>query len=117
MDPGLRRDDGGAVVPARSHASPAPAARFTASLARYPAALLDFNPVSPQSSPPGHDPRPGGVSRVAGAFSALYQFNQIRPGAGGGATTLAFEPPVRPRSFGSRAVPPPRDFDLVVDLG
>jgi murein DD-endopeptidase MepM/ murein hydrolase activator NlpD len=47
----------------------------------------------------------------------LYQFNQIRPGAGGGAAAIAFEPPVRPRSFGSRSAPPPRDFDLVVDLG
>jgi murein DD-endopeptidase MepM/ murein hydrolase activator NlpD len=48
----------------------------------------------------------------------LYQFNQIRPGAGGGAAALAFEAPVRPRSFGSRAAPPsPRRFDLVVDLG
>ncbi|HYJ83331.1 MAG TPA: M23 family metallopeptidase [Allosphingosinicella sp.] len=47
----------------------------------------------------------------------MYQFNQIRPGAGGGAAALAFEGPVRPRSFGSRAAPPSRDFDLVVDLG
>ncbi|HEX8240139.1 MAG TPA: M23 family metallopeptidase [Allosphingosinicella sp.] len=54
---------------------------------------------------------------IAGAFSALYQFNQIRPGAGGGAAALAFEAPVRPRSFGSRAAPPARRFDLVVDLG
>jgi murein DD-endopeptidase MepM/ murein hydrolase activator NlpD len=49
----------------------------------------------------------------------LYQYDEIRPGGGGGgAAALAFAPPVRPRSFGSRtAPPPPRDFDLVVDLG
>jgi murein DD-endopeptidase MepM/ murein hydrolase activator NlpD len=48
----------------------------------------------------------------------LYQYNQIRPGAGGGAVALAFDAPVRPRRFGSRAAaPPPRHFDLVVDLG
>ena len=55
--------------------------------------------------------------RVAGAFSALYQFNNIRPGAGGGAATLAFDSPLGPRSFGSRPVAAPRAFDLVVDLG
>jgi murein DD-endopeptidase MepM/ murein hydrolase activator NlpD len=47
----------------------------------------------------------------------LYQFNQIRPDAGGGAAALAFDSPVRPRAFGSRAGPAPRSFDLVVDLG
>ncbi len=47
----------------------------------------------------------------------MYQYNEIRPGAGGGAATLAFDSPLRPRSFGSRAAPPPRNFDLVVDLG
>jgi murein DD-endopeptidase MepM/ murein hydrolase activator NlpD len=47
----------------------------------------------------------------------LYQFNDIRPGAGGGASTLAFEPGLRPRSFGSRQAPAQRSFDLVVDLG
>lgn len=47
----------------------------------------------------------------------MYQYDQIRPGAGGGAAALGFEAPVRPRSFGSRAAPPPRNFDLVVDLG
>jgi murein DD-endopeptidase MepM/ murein hydrolase activator NlpD len=47
----------------------------------------------------------------------LYQFNQIRPGAGGGAAALVLDPPLRARSFGSRAAPPPRRFDLVVDLG
>ncbi|HYW14594.1 MAG TPA: peptidoglycan DD-metalloendopeptidase family protein [Allosphingosinicella sp.] len=46
----------------------------------------------------------------------MYHFNDIRPGPGGGAA-LAFDSPVRPRSFGSRAVPAPRRFDLVVDLG
>jgi len=54
--------------------------------------------------------------RVAGAFSALYQYSQIRPDSGGGAA-LAFGIAPRPRPFGSRAAPPPRDFDLVVDLG
>ncbi|MGZ8305989.1 MAG: M23 family metallopeptidase [Allosphingosinicella sp.] len=49
----------------------------------------------------------------------MYQFNNIRPGAGGGAAALVFDSPLRPRSFGSRAAPAPRprDFDLVVDLG
>jgi murein DD-endopeptidase MepM/ murein hydrolase activator NlpD len=48
----------------------------------------------------------------------LYQFNDIRPGAGGGAAAFPFEPALRPRSFGSRAAPPlRRDLDLVVDLG
>ena len=48
----------------------------------------------------------------------MYQFDNIRPGAGGGAATLAFDTPPRPRSFGSRtAALPRRDFDLVVDLG
>lgn len=47
----------------------------------------------------------------------MYQFNDIRPGAGGGAAALAFDSPLRPRSFGSRAAVPPRRFDLVVDLG
>jgi murein DD-endopeptidase MepM/ murein hydrolase activator NlpD len=47
----------------------------------------------------------------------LYQYSQIRPGAGGGAAALAFESPVRPRRFGSRLAAAPRDFDLVVDLG
>ncbi|HEX8571830.1 MAG TPA: peptidoglycan DD-metalloendopeptidase family protein [Allosphingosinicella sp.] len=46
----------------------------------------------------------------------MYQYSQIRPGAGGGAAALAFAPPP-PRSFGSRQAPAPRDFDLVVDLG
>lgn len=95
----------------------APAARFAASARRNPLALLDFNPESPQSSAPDRDPRPGGVSRVAGAFSALYQYSQIRPGAGGGAAALAFESLPQPRSFGSRVAPSGRDFDLVVDLG
>ncbi|HEX6374622.1 MAG TPA: M23 family metallopeptidase [Allosphingosinicella sp.] len=56
-------------------------------------------------------------SRAAGAFSALYQFSQIRPGDGSGAAAFAVDAPLRPRRFGSRAAPPPRDFDLVVDLG
>jgi murein DD-endopeptidase MepM/ murein hydrolase activator NlpD len=48
----------------------------------------------------------------------LYQYSQIRPGAGGGgAAALTFESAPRPRSFGSRAAPRRRDFDLVVDLG
>jgi murein DD-endopeptidase MepM/ murein hydrolase activator NlpD len=48
----------------------------------------------------------------------LYQFNNIRPGAGGGSAALAVEAPAQARGFGSRAAPPPRrDFDLVVDLG
>ncbi|HEY0131197.1 MAG TPA: M23 family peptidase, partial [Allosphingosinicella sp.] len=47
----------------------------------------------------------------------MYQYDEIKPGAGGGAAALAFGPQLRPRSFGSRAVPPPRSFDLVVDLG
>jgi murein DD-endopeptidase MepM/ murein hydrolase activator NlpD len=46
----------------------------------------------------------------------LYQYSQLRPGAGGGAAALSFEVPIRPRSFGSRTAPR-RDFDLVVDLG
>jgi murein DD-endopeptidase MepM/ murein hydrolase activator NlpD len=56
-------------------------------------------------------------SRIAGAFSALYQFNQIRPGADGTIAPLALDARVRARSFGSRSEPPQRDFDLVVDLG
>jgi murein DD-endopeptidase MepM/ murein hydrolase activator NlpD len=47
----------------------------------------------------------------------LYQYSEIRPGAGGGAAALAFASPPRPRSFGTRAAEPRRDFDLVVDLG
>ena len=47
----------------------------------------------------------------------MYQFNQIRPGADGAVAPLAFDAPVRARGFGSRAEPPRRGFDLVVDLG
>jgi murein DD-endopeptidase MepM/ murein hydrolase activator NlpD len=49
-----------------------------------------------------------------GAFSALYQYSQIRPDSGGGAAAFAAPAPVR--RFGSRPVAV-RDFDLVVDLG
>jgi murein DD-endopeptidase MepM/ murein hydrolase activator NlpD len=47
----------------------------------------------------------------------LYQFHNLRPGAGGGAAALVFEPALRSRSFGRSVAPPRRDFDLVVDLG
>jgi murein DD-endopeptidase MepM/ murein hydrolase activator NlpD len=53
----------------------------------------------------------------------LYQFNDLKPGAGG-ATALSFQAGLRtqqpPRSFGSRTAPPLKrgsDLDLVVDLG
>ena len=68
-----------------------PAARFTARLRGLRPALLDFNPVSPQSSPPGHDPRPGGCFTGRGGYFRFVPINQIRPDAGGGAAALAFD--------------------------